>query len=127
MKPQSPAIFVSKLMLLLLIAAIPALCQQETANKVVVERVGDTAFIQLHAPSFQALTLGSRHSPIGWSRPLSPSTRSIYDQFSAYGLRHEGLFEEISPIRRNRPRRAMAKISGFRQTVLGQPRESQRA
>lgn len=36
--------------------AIPALCQPDNATNVLVERVGDTAFIQLRAPSFQALT-----------------------------------------------------------------------
>src|SRR5580704_16224271 len=34
----------------------PAHCQQAKPGSVLVERVGDTAFIQLHAPSFQALT-----------------------------------------------------------------------
>ena len=38
--------------LMTIAVATPALCQQGEAGKIVVERVGDTAFLQLHAPSF---------------------------------------------------------------------------
>jgi hypothetical protein len=44
------------LVLTMLVLATPALCQQDKASNVLAERVGDTAFIQVRAPSFQALS-----------------------------------------------------------------------
>ena len=55
MKPFNFALFFLHLLIMFAIAT-PALCQPNNATNVVVERVGDTAFIQLRAPSFQALT-----------------------------------------------------------------------
>ena len=41
---------------LITLAIVPALCQPSQTSNVVVERIGDTAFLQLHAPSFEALS-----------------------------------------------------------------------
>jgi hypothetical protein len=53
LKPLNPALFS---LLITFAIATRAQCQQDKASSVLVERVGDTAFIQLRAPSFQALT-----------------------------------------------------------------------
>jgi dipeptidyl-peptidase-3 len=87
--------YISRLLVFASIAvAIPALCQ-ENASKVIVERVGDTAFIQLQAPSFQSLT--PRQQALGyWLSQASIAIDPIfYDQLSAYGLRQKRLLEEI--------------------------------
>ena len=81
MKHLTPAIFLSNL-LLLVIAVIPAL-SQDNANKVVVERVGDTAFIQLHAPSFQSLNARQQALAYWLVQASIAIDPIIYDQFSA--------------------------------------------
>ena len=53
---MKPLRFAFVLVIGTLVCAAAAFSQTDTASKVVVERVGDTAFIQLHAPSFEALT-----------------------------------------------------------------------
>jgi dipeptidyl-peptidase-3 len=83
----------------------PALAQEKTPRKIVVERVGDTAFIQVHAPSFRALS--PRQQALAyWLTQASIAIDPIaYDQFSAYGLRQKRLLEgivahseEVSPV-----------------------------
>ena len=80
--------------------AAPALAQEkpsskEPPSKIVVERVGDTAFIQVHAPSFRALS--PRQQALAyWLTQASIAIDPIaYDQFSAYGLRQKRLLEGI--------------------------------
>ena len=75
--------------------ATRAIGQQEKSDNVLVERVGDTAFIQLHAPSFQALT--RRQQALAyWLTQASIAIDPIfYDQMSAYGLQQKRLLEEI--------------------------------
>jgi dipeptidyl-peptidase-3 len=73
----------------------PALCQQGQASSVVVERVGDTAFIQLRAPSFQALTPRQQALAYWLTQASIAIDPIIYDQLSAYGLQEKRLFEEI--------------------------------
>jgi dipeptidyl-peptidase-3 len=110
-------LFNSALFLLLTIFTIaaPALCQQEKAhnNDVVVERVGDTAFIQLHAPSFQALS-PKQQALAYWLTQASIAIDPIfYDQMSAYGLRQKRLLEEIMAHPRGIDPAVMAKIGDF--------------
>ena len=109
MNPRNPALFVSFLLVLMLMFAIatPALGQQEKASDIVVERVGDTAFIQLHAPSFQAL-MPRQQILAYWLTQASIAIDPIfYDQLSAYGLRQKRLLEEI-----------MARPNGIDPSVL---------
>ena len=91
----------------------PALCQQANAGKVLVERVGDTAFIQLRAPSFQALSPRQQALAYWLTQASIAIDPIIYDQLSAYGLQQKRLLEEITA----RPKRvdpaAMAKIGEF--------------
>jgi dipeptidyl-peptidase-3 len=101
-------------MLVLTIAlASPALCQQAKAGKVLVERVGDTAFIQVRAPSFQ--TLSPRQQALAyWLTQASIAIDPIiYDQLSAYGLRQKRVLEEIIAHPKGIDLAAMAKIAEF--------------
>jgi dipeptidyl-peptidase III len=60
-----------------------------------VERVGDTAFIQLESPSFSQLD--ARHQALAyWLMQAAIAIDPIiYDQLSQYGVREKRLFEEI--------------------------------
>jgi len=79
--------------------AAPALGQQPVAkpaaDKLVLERVGDTGFILLRAPSFQALTPRQQALAYWLTQASIAIDPIIYDQFSAYGLRQKRLLEEI--------------------------------
>jgi dipeptidyl-peptidase-3 len=110
-----PLRFVFVLLITIVAFAAPAFCQTDSANKVVVERVGDTAFIQLHAPSF--LALAPRQQALAyWLTQASIAIDPIfYDQLSAYGLRQKRLLEEISAYSNGIDPAAMAKISEFAQ------------
>ena len=85
--------------LLLILFAVPVICQQrnaaKTADSVVVERVGDTAFIRPGAPSFQSLTPRQQALAYWLTQASIAIDPIIYDQFSAYGLRQKRLLEEI--------------------------------
>jgi dipeptidyl-peptidase III len=110
LKPFSPVI--SRLFITLAIAT-PALCQQEKPANVVVERVGDTAFIQLHAPSFRAL-LPRQQALAYWLTQASIAIDPIfYDQMSAYGLQQKRLLEEILAHPKGIDSVATAKISEY--------------
>ena len=91
----------------------PALCQQEKPGTVVLERVGDTAFIQVHAPSFQSLT--PRQQALAyWLTQASIAIDPIfYDQMSAYGLRQKRMLEEISAYPKGIDPAAHDRISEF--------------
>lgn len=69
--------------------------QGPAAPSPVVERVGDTAFIQLQADSFRQLD--ARHQALAyWLTQASIAIDPIiYDQLSAYGIREKRLLEEI--------------------------------
>jgi dipeptidyl-peptidase III len=75
--------------------ALPAQCQQNKTNGVVVERVGDTAFIRVRAPSFQQLSPQQQALAYWLTQASIAIDPIIYDQLSAYGLRQKRLLEEI--------------------------------
>ena len=93
MKPSSSAFF--SYLLLLIMFAIPVLCQQDKASNVLVERVGDTAFIQVRAPSFQALSPRQQALAYWLTQASIAIDPIIYDQLSAYSLPQKRLLEEI--------------------------------
>lgn len=112
MKPHNFAL------LLLLIAMIfavatPALCQPGSANNVLVERVADTAFIQLHAPSFQALSPREQALAYWLAQASIAIDPIIYDQLSGYGLQQKRLLEEIMAHPKGIDPAALAKIADF--------------
>jgi dipeptidyl-peptidase-3 len=98
---------------LLMFATTPALSQQDKASNVLVERVGDTAFIQLHAPSFQALTPRQQALAYWLTQASIAIDPIIYDQLSAYGLQQKRLLEEIMAFPKGIDPAAMAKIAEF--------------
>ena len=110
LKPINSALF---FLLIMFASAIPAVCQQDNATNVLVERVGDTAFIQLRAPSFQALS--PRQQALAyWLTQASIAIDPIaYDQLSAYGLQQKRLLEEIMAFPKGIDPAAMAKIAEF--------------
>src|ERR1700675_2889757 len=101
------------MLLTMLALATPALCQQDTSGKVLVERVGDTAFIQIHAPSFQALSPRQQALAYWLTQASIAIDPIIYDQLSAYGLQQKRLFEEIMAHPKGIDPVAMAKIAEF--------------
>ncbi len=112
MKPQKVSLL---LLLITMIFAIgtPALCQQDKASNVLVERVGDTAFIQLHAPSFQALSPREQALAYWLSQASIAIDPIIYDQLSGYGLQQKRLLEEILAHPKGIDPAALAKIAEF--------------
>src|SRR5712691_10711039 len=83
-------------LLVTLAIAGPVVAQQPSASKSpIVERVGDTGFLQLEAESFRQLD--ARHQALAyWLTQASIAIDPIiYDQLSAYGIREKRLLEEI--------------------------------
>ncbi len=107
--------FALLLLLITMIFAIatPALCQQDKASNVLVERVGDTAFIQLHAPSFQALSPREQALAYWLTQASIAIDPIIYDQLSGYGLQQKRLLEEIMAHPKGIDPAALAKIADF--------------
>src|ERR1017187_3077297 len=99
MGPRRSVLKSITLAILFVFFAVPVLCQQpgadKPAEKVVVERVGDTAFVELRAPSFEALTPRQQALAYWLTQASIAIDPIIYDQFSAYGLRQKRLLEEI--------------------------------
>jgi len=112
LKSRNFALFLF-LMLMMLTLATPALCQPDNATTTVVERVGDTAFIQLRAPSFQALSPRQQALAYWLTQASIAIDPIIYDQLSAYGLQQKRLLEEIMARPKGIDPAAMAKIAEF--------------
>src|SRR6202162_567857 len=95
------------------VLATPAMSQQDKASNVLVERVGDTAFIQVRAPSFQALSRRQQALAYWLTQASIAIDPIIYDQLSAYGLQRKRLLEEIMAHPKGIDPAAMAKIAEF--------------
>jgi dipeptidyl-peptidase-3 len=113
LKPLNSALFLTLVPITLLTLATPALCQQDNAAKVLVERVGDTAFIQLRAPSFQTLTPRQQALAFWLTQASIAIDPIIYDQLSAYGLQEKRLLEEIMAHPKGIDPAALSKIAEF--------------
>jgi dipeptidyl-peptidase III len=111
LKSLSSAILFS--LSLTFVSAIPAVCQQDNGNNVLVERVRDTAFIQLHAPSFRSLTPKQQALAYWLTQASIAIDPIIYDQISAYGLQQKRMFEEIAAHPAGIDPATMARISEF--------------
>jgi len=98
--------------ILVLVSAALALCQ-EKASPTVVERVGDTAFIQLHAESFNALSPRQQALAYWLTQASIAIDPIIYDQMSAYGLRQKRLLEEILVFPKGIDPAGLSKIADF--------------
>ena len=86
---------------------------QPAPRSTLVERVGDTGFIQLEAKSFAQLD--ARHQALAYwlSRASIAIDPIIYDQLSAYGLRQKRLIEEILSRPSGIPAATLAKIRSY--------------
>jgi len=113
LKLLNSALFSYLLLLIMFVLATPAMSQQDKASNVLVERVGDTAFIQVRAPSFQALSLRQQALAYWLTQASIAIDPIIYDQLSAYGLRQKRLLEEIMAHPKGIDPAAMAKIAEF--------------
>src|SRR5205809_4527117 len=90
----------------------PAALSEKTTSSL-VERVGDTAFIQVQADSFNQLD--ARHKELAyWLTQASIAIDPIiYDQLSQYGLREKRVLEEILAHQSGIAPDALAKIRSF--------------
>src|SRR6202162_4312727 len=113
LKPSISALFSYLLLLIMFAIATPALCQPDKASNVLVERVGDTAFIQVRAPSFQALSPRQQALAYWLTQASIAIDPIIYDQLSAYGLRQKRLLEEIMAHPKGIDPAAVAKLAEF--------------
>ena len=95
-----------------ILSIVPAFCQQDS-SKIIVERVGDTAFIQIHAPSFDALSAQQKALAYWLTQASIAIDPIIYDQLSAYGLQQKRILEEVMAHPKGTDPSAMAKISEF--------------
>ena len=69
--------------------------EQPAAPSALVDRVGNTGFVQLHADSFKALD-AKQQALAYWLMQASIAIDPIfYDQLSFYGLRQKRLLDEI--------------------------------
>lgn len=85
----------------------------ETKNDVLVERVDSTAFIQIEANSFHALTPQQQHLAY-WLWQASIAIDPIhYDQMSRFGLRQKRLLEGIMAHPQGIDSQVMKKISAY--------------
>jgi dipeptidyl-peptidase-3 len=103
--------------MLLRIAFVTALSTavfaQTASQTPVVERVGDTAFIQLQSPSFEGLDARQKALAYWLTQASIAIDPVIYDQLSAYGIREKRLFEEIMSHTAGIPAGALGKIREF--------------
>jgi dipeptidyl-peptidase-3 len=93
--------------------AVFAQSGRPAATTPLVERVGDTGFIQLQSDSFRALD--ARHQALAyWLTQASIAIDPIiYDQLSQYGIREKRLIEEIVAHAESIPRALFDKLRPF--------------
>src|ERR1043166_3228617 len=84
----------SRLLLVAVLTAPLAALQSSTPTPL-VERVGDTAFIQLQSPSFDQLDPRQKALAYWLVQASIAIDPVIYDQLSQYGIREKRLLEEI--------------------------------
>ncbi len=102
--------------------ALPALSQAPVhsnhspatpASTVLVDRVGNTGFIQLHAESFNTLDSQQKQLAYWLSQASIAIDPIIYDQLSAYGIRQKRLLEEIISHPKGIDPATMKKVTDF--------------
>jgi dipeptidyl-peptidase-3 len=78
-----------------------------------VERIGDTGFIQVQAHSFQALDARRKALAYWLSQAAIAIDPIIYDQLSQYGLRQKRVLEEVVGNHDGIPEATFAKIRSY--------------
>lgn len=99
--------------LLVLLMPWSAAGAQKAPQPVLVDRVGDTGFLQLYAPSFQDLTLRQQILAYWLSMAAIAVNPIDYGQNSVYGLREKHLLEEIVKHPRGIDPAVMKKITDY--------------
>jgi len=89
-----------------------AATNQKTANTL-VDRVGSTGFIQVHAPSFQTLDAKQKQLAYWLTEAAIAIDPIIYDQLSRFGLRQKRLLEGIVAYPRGIDVATMRNITAF--------------
>jgi dipeptidyl-peptidase-3 len=72
---------------------VPGVAQEK--NSVIIDRVGDTAFVELKAESFKALDARQQELAYWLCQAAIAIDPIIYDQLSRFGLQQKRLLEEI--------------------------------
>ena len=86
---------------------------QPTSQSALVDRVGDTGFVQVKAESFRALTPHQQELAYWLSQAAIAIDPIIYDQLSAYALREKRLLEEIVAHRQGVDPQVMKKVTDY--------------
>jgi len=84
-----------------------------------VDRVGNTGFVQIHAESFRALTPQEKELAYWLSEAAIAIDPIIYDQLSWYGLRQKRMLEEIVSHPQGIDPATMAKITNYAKLFWG--------
>lgn len=82
-------------------------------NTVLVDRVGDTGFIQLQAESFKTLDVRQQQLAYWLTQASIAIDSIIYDQLSRFGLQQKRLLEEIIAHPQGIDPKLMARITDF--------------
>jgi dipeptidyl-peptidase-3 len=85
----------------------------QTASSPVVERVGDTGFLQLQAESFNALDARQKELAYWLTQASIAIDPIVYEQLSQYGIREKRLLEEIVGRPAGIPQATLAKIRQY--------------
>ena len=87
--------------------------EQPAAPSALMDRVGNTGFVLLHAESFKALDPKQQALAYWLTQASIAIDPIIYDQLSPYGLRQKRLLEEIVAHPEGIDPAAMGKITDF--------------
>jgi dipeptidyl-peptidase-3 len=107
----SSVVIVSALLIALVVTAM-AQNQTPAANRI-VERIGDTGFLDLQADSFQQLDARNKALAYWLVQASIAIDPIIYDQLSGFGIREKRLFEEIVAKPSGVDPKTFAKIRDF--------------
>src|SRR5437868_12393561 len=96
-------------------AVCAAACFTQPHETALVDRVGNTGFIQVRADSFQSLDDKQKHLAYWLTQASIAIDPIIYDQLSAFGVREKRLLEEIVAHSQGIDAAALKKITAFAQ------------
>src|SRR5580704_1026695 len=91
---KTTSVVIVSALLIALVVTVMAQNQTPGANRI-VERIGDTGFLDLQADSFQQLDARNKALAYWLVQASIAIDPIIYDQLSRFGIREKRLFEEI--------------------------------
>ncbi len=92
---------------------------QDTSPAELVDRVGNTGFVQIHAESFRVLTSQEKELAYWLTQAAIAIDPIIYDQLSWFGLRQKRILEEIVSHPQGIDPVTMTKISDYAKLFWG--------